>query len=139
MASRFAPVNRKTLAVDGKDHETKIMRLSRPAKLGLIFLTVLPLIYMVLFFAEAFMGADSRGESLVFKHWNLFFAVHLAMMLLGFGLIAIYVVFLFKTAAVKQEQKALWAIVLFMGWPIAAPIFWYLYVWPDAPDSPSDG
>lgn len=50
------------------------------------------------------------------------------VMLLGFCLIAFYLVYLFKTQAVKQEQKALWAVVLFMGWPVA-PIFRYLYIW----------
>ena len=105
------------------------MKLSRPAKLALIAVTVLPFLYLLLFFGHAVMSIGSRGDSIIFEHWNLFFAVHLGVMLLGFVLIAFYLVYLFKTNLVKPEQKALWAVVLFMGWPIAAPIFWYLYIW----------
>ncbi len=29
-------------------------------------------------------------------------------------------------------MKALWAVVLFMGGPIAMLVYWYLYLWRDA-------
>jgi hypothetical protein len=65
-------------------------------------------------------------------------AVHMGMMMVMFALLAFYIVFLFKTNAVRTEMKALWAIVLFFGGPIAMPIFWYLYIWPDsAPFTPA--
>jgi hypothetical protein len=83
-----------------------MMRLSRPAKLALIALTVLPFLYLLVFFAQVFLSIGS-GDSIIFKHWTLFFAMHLGVMLLGFLLITFYIVYLFKTDRVKPEQKAL--------------------------------
>ena len=106
------------------------MRLSAPAKLAVLFLTVLPLVYMALFLASiAFIFRSAANESLLVGHFGTFIAIHLAVMLLMFGLLAFYIVFLFKTPDVRTDMKALWAIVIFMGGPIAMPIFWYLHIW----------
>jgi hypothetical protein len=48
-----------------------------------------------------------------------------------FGLIAFYILFLFKTDRVPQDKKALWAAVLLLGNMLAMPVFFFLYVWPD--------
>jgi hypothetical protein len=48
-----------------------------------------------------------------------------------FGLIAFYIVFLFKTDRVPQDKKALWAAVIFLGNMVAMPVFFYFYVWPE--------
>ena len=44
-------------------------------------------------------------------------------------MIAIFVIDIFRNAKVKQNQKALWAVVIFFGYIIAMPIYWYLYIW----------
>lgn len=106
------------------------MSLSKPAKLAVIGATILMPLYLVFFMAEIFLSTGNRaGKSLIFEHFELFFIVHGLMMLLQFALIAFYIVYLFKTSRVAPGQKALWAIVLFMGGPIAMPIFWYLHIW----------
>ena len=116
------------------------MVLSRPIKLLVGVLTAWPFLYMFLFFAFVatsfvwFSGAPGGGAS----HpagpptaFLLLFAAHLGTMLLMFGLIAFYIVYLFKTDRVPQDKKALWAAVLFLGNMLAMPVFYYLYVWPD--------
>jgi hypothetical protein len=106
------------------------MSLSKPAKFVVIGATVLMPLYLVLFMAEMFLTTgNNAGKSLIFEHFELFFLIHGLMMLLQFGLIAFYIVYLFKTQRVAPDQKALWAVVLFMGGPIAMPIFWYLHIW----------
>lgn len=61
--------------------------------------------------------------------FDAIFRLHLGTMLLIFGLIVSYIVYLFKTEYVSKDKKALWAVVLFMGNVLAMPIFWFLYVW----------
>ncbi|MHB0970999.1 MAG: hypothetical protein ACYC7A_10465 [Thermoanaerobaculia bacterium] len=99
-------------------------------KILVAVLTVLPLIYMALFFVGFFLSMSSDpGDSVVFDHFPIFMVVHFSVILLMFALLIFYVVFLFKTDAVRTDMKALWAVVLFFGGPIAMPVFWYLYVW----------
>src|SRR5688500_5030766 len=73
--------------------------------------------------------AHSSGVPVAFL---VVFAAHFATILLTFGLIAFYIVYLFRTDRVPQDKKALWAVVLFFGAFLAMPVFFYLYVWPDA-------
>jgi hypothetical protein len=106
------------------------MTLSKPTKLLVLLLTILPVIYMVLFFVNIGLTLNSSTkDDLIFKHFGIFMAVHLCVMALMMALLVFYVVFLFKTSRVRPDLKALWAVVLFFGGPIAMPIFWYLYVW----------
>ncbi|MFZ2491886.1 MAG: hypothetical protein WA208_10410 [Thermoanaerobaculia bacterium] len=106
------------------------MQLSTPVKILVALLTVLPSIYMALFFASFFVSvAAGPDRNPVFDHFELFMAIHLGVMVLMLALLAFYTVFLFKTDAVRNDMKALWAVVLFFGAPVSMPIFWYLYVW----------
>jgi hypothetical protein len=108
------------------------MKLASPVKLVVLFLTILPLIYISFFFANiAYSASSPSKDDLIFKNFGVFMAIHLSVMLLMFALLAFYIVFLFKTSAVRTDMKALWAIVLFFGGPVAMPIFWYLYIWRD--------
>jgi uncharacterized membrane protein YidH (DUF202 family) len=108
------------------------MKLGRPAKILALILTLLPPLYVAFFIANiAFAFADPAGakNAPVFRHFGLLMTIHLSVMLLMFGLLAFYVVFLFKTPAIRNDMKALWAVVLFFGGVVAMPVFWYLYVW----------
>ena len=115
------------------------MELSRRAKLFVGALTLWPILYIFLFIAFTFGmifyagGADAatRAQEPPVAIM-LVFALHFATILLIFGLIAFYIVYLFKTERVAQDKKALWAAVLFLGGMIAMPVFFYLYIWPEA-------
>jgi hypothetical protein len=116
------------------------MVLTRPTKIVVGILTAWPVAYIFLFFAfiagiifwvsrsASGGGPHSSGPPVAFL---LLFAAHFATILLMFGLIAFYIVFLFKSDRVPQDKKALWAAVLFLGNMLAMPVFFYLYVWPD--------
>lgn len=108
------------------------MNLGTPAKLLLLALTLLPLAYLAFFFASfALTFSSSSHDQFLFSHFKFFMLVHLGAMLLIFGLVAFYLVFLFKTQRVKNDLKALWAIVLFMGGPVGMLVFWYVNIWRD--------
>jgi hypothetical protein len=116
------------------------MKLSRPTKITIAVLTAWPVLYVFVFFcfiaatiiwmSRPANGGESppSGPPVAFL---MLMVAHLATMLLMFGLIAFYIVFLFKTDRVPHEMKALWAVVLFLGSILAMPIFFYLYVWPE--------
>jgi hypothetical protein len=58
-----------------------------------------------------------------------FFVLHFLTILWMMGLLAIYIVNVFKNDRVTDDKKALWAVVIFLGNIIAMPIYWYLYIW----------
>ena len=95
------------------------------------FLTLIPVAYILFFFAVIMIAVMSAGApnqgSFIFL-----FVMHFAVMILSWSLIGFYIYYLFKTDHVKQDQKALWAVVLFLGNMIAMPVFWYLYIWKPA-------
>jgi hypothetical protein len=94
-------------------------------------LTIAPLIYFALFFLTMF-AAVAGINLLSGDSFRFLFICHFVVMMLIWILIAYYLVYLFRTDFVKSDQKALWAVVLFLGNCIAMPIFWYLYIWKPA-------
>ena len=103
--------------------------MKRGAAILLAIATVLPVVYMFYFFTAIgppnghMTSEESRAQ------FDLLFRLHLSTMALMFGLLLIYIVYLFKTEHVPKDKKALWAVVLFMGNIFAMPVFWFLYVW----------
>ena len=104
-------------------------------KLLLGLVTLWPFAYVILFIvviaAEFFMpGSGGPGPPPLIA---LIFPLHLLTMLVSLALMVFYIVNVFKNNRVENDKKALWAIVLFMGGMIAMPIYWYMYIWKEAP------
>ena len=104
-------------------------------KLLLGLVTLWPFAYVILFFvviaAEFFMpGSGEPGPPPLIA---LIVPLHLLTMLVILALMVFYIVNVFKNNRVENDKKALWAIVLFMGGMIAMPIYWYMYIWKEAP------
>lgn len=93
--------------------------------------TVWPIAYMLLFMATVaasfFLMRDGSPQMPPF--FGLLIVLHLFTMLEMVGLLVCYLLHLFKTDAIPQDKKALWAVVLFMGNALAMPVYWYLYIW----------
>ena len=107
-------------------------RPTRATALLLAVPTIWPLIYMGLFllvFASAFWSFNSSSGGDGPALFRYIFPAHILTMLLTFVLLAVYIVHLFRTDLIPQQQKALWAVVMFFGNAIVLPIYWYLYVW----------
>ena len=88
----------------------------------------------------AFSGRPN--PDLAFTMWLAdslaFQIVHSLSLLSIVVLLAIYIVFLFKTDRVRQERKALWVIGFFLFHVFTMPLFWYLYVRKDLSQSTPD-
>jgi hypothetical protein len=112
--------------------------MKKPGKILLGLGTLWPFVYMILFFVFIFSSflfmSGSRGqESGPPFLFVLIFPIHLLTMLWIMGLTVFYMVNVFKNDRVDKDKKVLWAVVLFMGNMIAMPIYWYLYIWREAP------
>lgn len=111
------------------------MKLSKKSVVLVGLLTFLPLAYMVFFFVWFFVSffadfaTSSHGKSSVPDAFAYVLVLHLGAMLLTMALTIFYIVHLFRSTVVPNDQKALWAVVLFLGNVIAMPIYWYLQVW----------
>lgn len=106
------------------------MRLTKHTSVLLFVATLLPLAYLCFFVFSIFFFVISgpNSDPLGDRIWVLFL-IHIACMFWVWGLLAFYLVHLFKTDVVAKEQKALWAVVLFLGNMLAMPVYWYLYIW----------
>ena len=112
------------------------MRLNKPIKLIVGALTAWPLVYMFVFLgfivvSIARMGRTGDPARGMPTTALVFFVVHFATILLMFGLLTFYAVYLYNSERVPKDKKALWAAVLFLGNVVAMPVFFYVYVWPD--------
>ncbi len=98
-------------------------------KVLLGILTALPIGYMVFFMTFISMQVynGNLNDAASEKMFHLIFLMHLGVMLILAVLLVIYIVDVFKNPNVSQEKKSLWAIVLFIGGPVAMPIYFYLY------------
>jgi hypothetical protein len=116
------------------------MELKRSTKILLGLVTIWPIVYTFLFvlaiFSMMFLMPFAAGaippkqpESLLIPLGFLsFFAVHLLTILLSVGLMAFYIVRVFKTP-LDQAMKIMWTILICMYGVFAMPVFWYLYIW----------
>lgn len=107
------------------------MRLSKPMAFSVLAATLAPLAYMAYFIICVVITAATQSPDAapwVPDDWLI--ALHLVFTVWSWVLVALYLLFLFKTDAVAKDQKALWAVVLFLANVFVMPIFWYIYVWP---------
>ncbi len=108
--------------------------MTKGQKITLAVFTAWPFLYMILFMCTIFGmmisgfagGGHSSGPPTAML---IIFPLHFLTMVEIFALLVIYIMHVFKTDRVPQEQKALWAVVLFLGNMVAMPIYWYLYIW----------
>ena len=105
--------------------------------------TCWPFLYMSVFvatFVSSFFSIASKGgESLLGRHFAVFFGLHILTMLVSLGLMIYFIVHLFRSSSIPNDKKPLWAIILFMGGIVAMPIYWFLHIWKPLRESPASG
>lgn len=109
--------------------------MTKPKALALGACTIWPILYMFLFMGaifSQFIMMDFVGKApaeQIPTIIKIIFPLHFLTMIWIFVLTAIYIRRIFKTDAVPQDKKALWAVVIFCGNMIAMPVYYYLYIW----------
>jgi len=102
------------------------MNIPRPLKLLVFVLTMWVPLYMV-----GFMVMIAGGGPSSIGGFETLFRLHTATMIVELLLLVFYVVHVFKARTIASDKRALWGIALFMGAPIAMPIYFALHVWPE--------
>lgn len=105
--------------------------MNRTKAIVLAVLTVWPVAYMLFFMAAVASSffIMKGGSNQMPPFFSVLIALHFLTMAEMLGLLVFYIWHLFKTDAIAQDKKALWAVVLFMGNAVSMPVYWYLYVW----------
>ena len=106
------------------------MRLSRPIKLLVGAATVWLPLYMVAFFMIVFAGMSTHS-AMDLDSFDILFRVHMATSILSVGLLAFYVVHLFKAKHFVGDQRLMWALAIFFLGPLAMPFYFFNHVWPE--------
>ena len=102
-------------------------------------LTCMPLAYfatLILLLILEESNAPSGGTIPVYVE-HLFGATMVAI-LVTWGYVGCYLLYLFRTSRVPKDKKALWAVTLVICNLFAMLVFWYLYVWRAGNDDRQD-
>jgi hypothetical protein len=110
------------------------MRIRKPLAIAIGLVTVWPFVYLCLFMVFFVYMALA-----IFQHaphhqpdpriFSYIVIPHVGTMLLSIALAAFYIVHVFKNAALKDDRRVLWVVVLFMGLPLSAPVYWSMFIW----------
>lgn len=116
--------------------------LSRRLKILLGILSIWPLTYMGLFmlgmlltalFAPVLFPPGHAGhpssDTAILVVFFVIMALHVLTAFLTMGLMVFYLVHVVKTERLNQDQRVLWAVLVFAGGVVAQPIYWYLHIW----------
>jgi len=117
------------------------MRISKPLAALIGVATILPAIYMALFFATFSSGLSpgaTADEMPIFGTFQTMMAFHLAVMALTVVLLVFYVVHAFKNERLVGDKRVLWVVVIFFGSFVAGIVYWWIYIWHDEPLHSSD-
>jgi len=112
--------------------------MSRTTKILLGIAMLWPIFFVGLFILF-FLGMAVAGPHLGSSHGELpplvpilfgTMVVFYVLTFMGaFALQVIFLVHLFTTDRVQKDTKALWAVLLFLGGPLAMPVYWYFNIW----------
>ena len=110
------------------------MRIRKPLAILIGLFTIWPVLYLLLFMiffvVMAFTIVRHAPQHQPDPGFFPYIVIpHVGTMLLMFALAVFYIVHVFKNAALKDDRRVLWAVVLFMGLPFSAPVYWWLFVW----------
>lgn len=87
-------------------------------------LTIWPIVYVAIFFAVVIDSAVSGEEDI--GAW--LFVLHIATMLLMFGLLAIYAIDIFRNPAVREDRRVMWLVLVLFVNIGAMPVYWWHYM-----------
>ena len=57
------------------------------------------------------------------------FIIHVFTMFVVIALLVFHIRDVFRNSTLPDDRRSLWAIVLFLGAPIAMPVYWWYYIW----------
>jgi hypothetical protein len=100
--------------------------MSRTTKLLLGAITLVPLLWMVVWFAYFAYAFTSDGA---WKGFDAMFAGMAADILLTFALSVFYARHAWRNPLLRPDERQTWAIFVVLLNALAQPVYWYRYIW----------
>ncbi|HEY0323868.1 MAG TPA: hypothetical protein VGC66_23165 [Pyrinomonadaceae bacterium] len=101
--------------------------------------TFWPFVYIPIFMLTIFSTFIFSGGGQPNDAFPLMFLVIMPLhMLTIFGSLALtifYVVNIFRNPRVEKDKQVLWVALLLLAGMMAAPVYWYLYIWREEPQA----
>ena len=100
-------------------------------------------LYMVVFAGSivttmfAVVARRSAPNDVVSTFGYVILPLHAMTMLLSFALLFVYLAHVFKNPRLPEQEKLLWALLIFVGNFIAMTIYFLRFVWPDDRAAPA--
>ena len=77
--------------------------------------------------------ASPRTPTAVPVGFGALFIAHIFTIFLIMGLMPLYIILAVKSDRLDQTMKIVWVVLICMMGMFAQPVYWYLYIWRDAP------
>jgi len=100
--------------------------MSRGTKIALGAVTLIPPLWMVVWFGYFIYGFTSSGP------WPAFTAMFIAMavvVVLGIGLTIFYVIQAATNDALRNDERVMWILLVTLLGTFAHPVYWYMHIW----------
>ena len=94
--------------------------MNRTKQLLLGLVTVLPLVYLVYFMIAMFKLRIP---------FDLMIKMQLGAAVVIIALLIYYIRHVYTSKVLQDNKKTMWLIILFFGYPISMPVYWYLNIW----------
>jgi hypothetical protein len=115
------------------------MKKSKKVWLGIA--TIWPVCWMFIFiglmltFVFTFQDRAIREgtDNSLMLFFPIAFALHFLTIMGSLGMTIYYIFNIFKNERLDQNYKIMWTILMFFMGMLAQPVYWYLYIWRDAP------
>ncbi len=109
-----------------------MLHLSKPKKLFLLFLTIWPIIWVLIFSVAVWSIAMSSSDDELFDSYFPVIALfHFLTIFLYFVLTAYYIWYVVKTVRVSPDSRILWILLFFFFTIFSQLAFWFMYIWPE--------
>jgi len=125
------------------------MKMKKSTKVWLGIATIWPVVYIFVFIAAIVLffalvaseggspGSDPGGPASMLLPFGFvgLMAVHMLTILDMLAMKVFYIVRVFKTEQLDQNMRIMWTLLLVFATIFAEPVFWYLYIWRDPPNT----
>lgn len=94
----------------------------------------IPIFMLTIFSTFLFSGSGGGQPDDAFPlMFMIILPLHMLTILGSIALHVFYVVNIFRNPRVEKDKQVLWVMLLLMAGMMAAPVYWYLYIWRDEP------
>jgi hypothetical protein len=111
--------------------------MSRSSKAFVGFLSFLPIILLIFFFAMLFTifprileweNHEPTPPEMFSVFWPIFL-LGIIMAILSLGLLVFFIMHLIRNKQMEGIEKVVWILVFFFAGIVGYPIYWYMRIW----------